>query len=104
MSKKEVAEKANTSMAAFDYGSHAAEGFENQTQEDLKIPFLSVLQSNSPQCDDENFPDARPGMIFNSVTEELADGKEGVVFVPATTDHVYTEWVPIDDGGGQQSL
>jgi hypothetical protein len=39
-------------------------------------------------------------MILNTVTGEVWDGKKGIAFVPATTQHVYVEWKPRDAGGG----
>lgn len=87
--------------AEYDWGEFAGLGFENQTQEDQSIPFLNLLQSNSPQCsDDENYPDAKPGKLFNTVTGELFDSKNGVVFAPCSTKHQFVEWVPRDSGGG----
>jgi hypothetical protein len=45
----------------------------------------------------ESMAAAKPGMLFNTVTEELTDE---LLFVPATTQHVYVEWIPRDSGGG----
>lgn len=39
-------------------------------------------------------------MLFNTVTEELFDGKEGITLVPCVTEHVFVEWKPRSDGGG----
>lgn len=100
---KEVAAKANTDLAAFDYGEDGGAGFENQTSSDYSIPFLGVLQQMSPQVSDPSdggIDGARPGMIFNTVTGELYPAKEGLEFVPSLTQHVFVEWVPRDSGGG----
>ncbi len=86
-----------------DYADYEGGGFENQTAADLAIPFLAILQGLSPQVkevDQGGIEGARPGMIFNTVTEEMKPGKEGVLFVPAMTQHVFVEWVPRDAGGG----
>lgn len=88
----------NAVGAVIDYGTDAGAGFENQTKADISIPFLGVLQPMSPQITSMN--DAKPGMLFNTVTEELTDGKVGRVLVPATTRHVFVEWVPREKGGG----
>lgn len=99
--KNEVAlrEEKGGDVAIYDYGADAGSGYENQSAKDIAIPFLNVLQSNSPICSEED-RDARPGMLMNSVTEETFSGKDGVAFVPVTTRHVYVEWVPRDLGGG----
>jgi hypothetical protein len=85
--------------AEVDYGEYAGAGFEGQSREDYSIPFIAVLQSNSPQCTDEG-SEARPGMLINTVTGDTFKGSEGVEFIPAYTDHVYVEWRPRDAGGG----
>jgi hypothetical protein len=85
-------------VPAADYGADAGVGFENQTRADISIPFLTVLQALSPQI--TSMEAAKPGMLFNTVTDELVDGKTGRVFVPATTKHQYVEWVPREKGGG----
>lgn len=100
---KAVAKKKENAVAAFDYGEDVGGGFENQSKDDISIPFLSVLQSNSPQVqdpEDGGIEGAKPGALFNTVTEEVIPGKEGIVIIPATTQHVFVEWVPRDNGGG----
>lgn len=101
MAAKDVA-KLEESKALADYSGYADYGdlgFEDQTQDDYSIPFLGVLQSNSPICSDED-SGARPGMIINTVTGELYSSKDGVAFVPAATVHNFVEWKPRDAGGG----
>lgn len=100
MAKNEVATKnQNTAMAEYGaYEDYAGAGFENQTSDDYSIPFLHILQALSPQLEDNDT--LRQGMILNTVTGEVWDGKKGIAFVPATTQHVYVEWKPRDMGGG----
>lgn len=99
---KEVAEKKNTAMAEAPsyagYENMAGAGFENQTSDDYTIPFLHILQALSPQLEEND--ELKQGTIINTVTGEVFPGKEGIVFVPATTQHVYVEWKPRDAGGG----
>ena len=87
-----------------DYGDVAETGFENQTRDDLSTPYLTLLQQNSPQCREEvdgGVAGARPGMFLNTATQELYDGREdGVVVVPAYTQHCYIEYRPREEGGG----
>jgi hypothetical protein len=89
----------NTAMAEYGaYADYAGAGFENQTSDDYSIPFLQILQALSPQIQENDA--LRQGMILNTVTGECWDGKKGIAFVPATTQHVYVEWKPRDAGGG----
>ena len=98
MAKNEVAvAQAAGAVAAYDYGADSGAGFENQTSADRSIPFLAILQSNSPQVEDGG---ESSGDLLNTVTGEVFDGNEGVVFVPSMTEHVYVEWVPRTQGGG----
>ena len=85
--------------ATFDFTEDAGAGYENQTNADIAIPFLNVLQKGSPQIDAEDSP-FKPGMLYNTVTEEAYKGSEGLTIVPVTTEHVFVEWVPRDNGGG----
>lgn len=96
----EVAVKdTNTEVAEYGaYADYAGAGFENQTSDDYSIPFLQILQAISPQIQENDA--LRLGMILNTVTGEVFDGKVGVTFIPATTQHQFVEWIPRDAGGG----
>lgn len=102
---KEVATKTGTTAVGVvhDYGAMAGAGFESQTSDDIAIPFLGLLQSNSPELidDDPKFIEgAKAGDLFNTVTRELFPATDGAFVVPCYTEKVYIEWVPRDDGGG----
>jgi hypothetical protein len=95
--------KVNLPAAPIDFERDAGKGFETADKDAYAIPFLVVLQTNSPQClegDAAHVKGAKAGMFFNSATKELFDGKSGVVIVPAYYQHRYVEWVPRDQGGG----
>ncbi len=101
--KKLAPRKKPGALAKYDYGEDAGAGYENTDQSDFAIPFLSVLQTNSPECEkahDRHIQGAEAGMLFNTVSKELIDGSAGVVLVPCDTSHVFVEWVPRDEGGG----
>ena len=106
MTKKELATvKPGGVPAAHDYGDMAGAGFEKTSGKDLNVPFLAVLQSNSPQVEDEDPKGAKAGMLFNTVTRELwpansADDAPGLPFLLCHYDTAYVEWVPRDSGGG----
>lgn len=88
--------------AEVDYGKYAGAGFEGMGKDDYLVPFLRILQSNSPQVEGgaSPIPGAKPGMIFNNVTKELIAGDAGVTFVPVAREHNYVEYTPRDAGGG----
>ncbi len=83
------------------YADYAGQGYEDTTQDDYSIAFLSVLQALSPQVTgDEALDNAKAGMLFNTVTGDVFDGKTGIVFVPAHRAQVAVEWTPREQGGG----
>lgn len=96
-SKKEevVPQKSQLPTVYHDYGSMSGSGFEGSTHEDFSMPFLSLLQPMSPEC--ASNPEARPGLLMNSVTKQL---HKELIFVPCARQHVYVEWKPRDAGGG----
>jgi len=90
--------KENEKSVGF-LNEHAGEGFENITQDDLKMPFLNILQKGSPQVDknDASFiQGAEPGMFFNNVTKKLYGTT--IELVPVKYEKLWMEWKP-DRGG-----
>jgi hypothetical protein len=78
---------------------YSGQGFEGVSQEDLKIPFLRILQKLSPEVDrdDEAYiKGASPGMFFNTVTKKVYS-KE-IDLIPVRFQKVWLEWEP-DRGG-----
>lgn len=89
----------STDLAVYEgYEEDRGAGFENQTSEDISVPFIEVLQAQSPEAMVEDGP--RPGTFINRTTGEIFSGKDGVPFIPACTQHVVVEWVPREKGGG----
>jgi len=104
MSKKK---KTDISVMSKDLVSAMSEdagiGLENITSDDLAIPFLSILQSGSPQCkksDGAYIKGSEEGMIYNTVTNEIFDGDEGFLVIPVAYQRKYVEWKPREEGGG----
>ncbi|MGD9212947.1 MAG: hypothetical protein PVI90_19335 [Desulfobacteraceae bacterium] len=93
---------ANLAQATQDWGDFGGgQGFDNQTNQDIAIPFLGLLQDLSPQVkkkNDEYIEGAEPGMLFNTVTGQLY--QQEAFIVPCYTQHLYVEWVPRENGGG----
>lgn len=86
-----------------DFAADAGAGLEQIGASDLQIPFLVILQKNSPQVDETSagfIPGAKAGMIYNNVSGQLFDGKQGIIVVPAGYTKMFVEWIPRDDGGG----
>lgn len=73
------------------------------SRDDLTIPYLVILQDLSPQVKktkDKFIEGASASMICNTVTEDLYDGEEGVLFVPVHFTRRHTEFEPRSSGGG----
>jgi hypothetical protein len=82
----------------------AADGEQYEThfnRDDYAIPFLAVLQSNSPQVQEggpEFIEGARPGMFLNTSNKQTL-GKE-LILAPVDYKKVFVEWVTREAGGG----
>ena len=97
----EVMNKSSGSVALF--GDDLQKGFENMTQEDMALPFIRILGQLSPQVTDGDskfIEGAKPGMIYNTVTSELYDGKKGIKVIPCYYKKDYPEWSDRGDGPG----
>lgn len=100
MTSKAVANKSGTSVVSHDYGNLSGQGFEETTGSDLSIPFINLLQSNSPVVSEQIIPGARSGDMMNTVTRELIKFEDGFTFIPVHTHELWVEWVPQTMGGG----
>jgi len=92
----EVAKKQEAGALAtnlFEADAHA--GTQNMSQDDLALPFLKVLGQLSPEINKSHgkyIKDAEPGMILNTVTNEIFDGAKGVDILPAYYTRKLVEW------------
>ena len=68
------------------------------SSEDVTTPRLKALMATSPEINE--LPDAKPGMIFNTVTKKLYDGNSGIIVVPCAWVKQYVEWNDIGTGSG----
>jgi len=71
-------------------------GSEEVKSSDMVLPRLEIVQALSPIK--ETDPDAREGMIFNSVTQEIIG--DVAYFVPIYYRMEYLVWKDQDQGGG----
>jgi len=78
-----------------EFEADAGAGLENADSDSFSIPFLRIVQSNSPEIED--LEGAKPGKIVNTATSELYDEVE---VIPVTYERAFIEWVPRDNGGG----
>lgn len=97
---KEAPAGALATAQVSEYGDDASLGTGHLTAAEKSIPFLNLLQSNSPEVEKQSVPGARSGMFLNSVTKELIDGKKGLVIQPVYCDRWIVEWKDRDKGGG----
>lgn len=96
----------NTAVALSTLGALEADdfidgaGFEGADRDSFAIPFIQILQKMSPKVDEDNaeyIPGAKAGMLYNTVTGQLYDGKEGFVVVPCAYKRSFIQW------GGRES-
>jgi hypothetical protein len=102
---KVPAKRGSTALAknlAAEMVGDANKGMEKMGADDVAIPFLVILQSNSPQVKKGpgKIKGAEEGDIFNNVTNEVFSGEEGVLIVPCFYQKAFVEWVPREQGGG----
>ena len=100
MAKNDVAVKAASTELAIlsDLEQDAGAGFDGMTQDDYALPFLRLLTNTSPEVGE--IDGALPGMIYNSVTGQLYDGKKGISVIPCAYVRQYIEWAPRGSGSG----
>ena len=98
---KEVAKAAKLDLAVLANDSKDVSGFGNlDLSRDLAIPYINILQSNSPQLNPskaEHIEGAKPGQFFNTVTQEVTNS---IDVVPVFYQLKYVEWKPREQGGG----
>lgn len=102
--EKRLTTQQNTTVTlTARFENDAGSGFEDVDATAYAIPFLSVLQSGSPQVkrsDGAYIKGAEEGMLYNSVTQEPFDGAAGVTVVPVYYKRTFIKWAPRDGGGG----
>lgn len=79
-------------------------GFQGVGANDMAIPFLAIIQSNSPQrkkSDGAYIPGADEGMVFNTASGELYDAtSEPLIVIPCAFERRMLHWRRREDGGG----
>ena len=94
--KAEITKRENAgALATVNFEADANKGSQNIAQDDLALPFLKVLGQLSPEVNKQNskhVEGAEPGMIINTVTNELYNGSKGVNVLPVYYKRQYIEW------------
>jgi hypothetical protein len=101
MANEAMVKKPVTNGSVALFGDDLDKGFENMTQHDLALPFIRILGQLSPQVtegDSKYVTGAKPGMIYNTVTNELYDGKKGIKVIPCYYKKDYPEWSERGEG------
>lgn len=106
VAKQEEA-SGNTAVATVDYSAIDELEHSEFSAEDLAVPRLRVLQDLSPQTKKTKaqfVEGAKPGMFFNTATEELWSPEPGILIIVAAFLNSYTEWVPRSQGEEGQNF
>lgn len=101
--------KKNALSAAINFEAESGAGLSNTDQDSFALPFLTILQSNSPQCtrgDEAYIKGAKPGDLFltaNGIVMPFGDEEQNpaiaqVVF--CNFKRRFLRWAPRDAGGG----
>jgi hypothetical protein len=100
----QVANKEEAGALAVNlFEADADKGSQNMMQDDLALPFLKVLGQLSPEInkrDGKYVEGAEPGMILNTVTNEIFDGAKGIDVLPVFYERKYVEWQDRGDSKG----
>ena len=98
---KAVAKAAKLDLAVLASDSKDASGFGNlDMSRDIAIPYINILQSNSPQLNPskaELVEGAKVGQFYNTVSQEVSDSLN---VIPVLYQLRYVEWKPREQGGG----
>jgi len=98
---KAVATAAKVDLAVLASDSKDASGFGNlDLSRDTAIPYINILQSNSPQLNPskaEYAEGAKVGQFYNTVSQEVGDSLN---VIPVLYQLRYVEWKPRESGGG----
>ncbi len=97
VASKAVGDLAFAASAVPDYiKQDSSRGSEEVKSSDMVLPRLEIVQALSPIK--ESNPDAREGMLFNSVTQEIIG--DVAYFVPVYFRMEFLIWKDQDEGGG----
>ena len=95
-SETQITKRENAgAVATVNFEADADAGSQNISQEDLALPFLKVLGQLSPEVNKRNgkyVEGSEPGMILNTVTNDIYDGSKGIEVLPVYYKRQLVEW------------
>lgn len=102
----ELVAKTASAVAAMDFMDAAdfgGAGFEGTDKDSFAIPFIQILQKMSPIVDEDHvkhIEGAKAGMLMDTVSQKLYDGKTGMIIVPCAYKRSYVIWGGREGDGG----
>jgi len=91
----------NTQLAVVEIDEEdRGAGLKNISADERKVPFLRILQSNSPECEEGNakyMPNAKAGLFMNTASKQLYSS---LIMIACARDHKFIEYTPREIGGG----
>ncbi|MAZ71779.1 MAG: hypothetical protein CMC70_01400 [Flavobacteriaceae bacterium] len=97
-----VKKKVAAEVVPFDqsiFEQDAGAGVSDLGQEDLALPFLKLISGLDTLLDDPDFK-GRKGDIYNTVSETVHTGGEGVKVIPCVYQRRFIQWAPRGAGTG----
>lgn len=103
LAKVETASTAIVAAPAMDLEADAGMGLGNISARDMLIPYFSIIQSTAKcliRTEPNYIKEAKSGNFLNTASSKTYDGEKGVIVIFCDFATRYTEWTPIDKGGG----
>lgn len=96
-----VGQTTGTALAVVDIDEEdRGAGLKNIDNDERKIPFVRLLQTNSPECDETDgkyVPGAKAGLFMNTSTRQLY---AKLILIACARDRKFIEYTPRAIGGG----
>lgn len=94
--------KTGTEVAIYELGADAGAGMENLRREEYAIPFIKIVNADSPVAAPISAGGLglKPGTFYNTATGEIIDGEAGFDFIPAYRYSNFVEQYPYESGKG----
>ena len=91
-----------TEMVEFDqsmFEADAGVGVSDMGQDDLALPFLKLISGLDSLLDDPDF-EGNKGDIYNTVSQTVHKGSDGVRVIPCVYQRRFIQWAPRGAGSG----
>jgi len=99
--EKKLPQATGTALAVVDIDEEdRGAGMKNISNDERKVPFIRILQSNSPELEEGGaryLPNAKAGMFFNTSSKQCYSK---LIIIPCARDQKYIEYTPREIGGG----